>query len=80
MKILGAFAQTIGYVFLVLWIVGAFTPIKFSVSVTGPDTPDITAFSCDAGDSFWTRRKYLCSREEWAAQHQQQNNHPTSGD
>ena len=71
MKIVNALAQTIGYSFIVLWIIGAFTPIKFSVSVTGPEAPSITAFSCDAGDSFWTRRKYLCSYEEWATQNQQ---------
>lgn len=68
MKTINTLAQVVGYLVVALWLMGAFTPLNFSLRLVGPDVPGVIAYSCEAGDSFWTRRKYLCSREEWASQ------------
>lgn len=80
MKFINMIAQAVGYTVIVMWLLGSTTPMDFQIRFASQAVgQDENIYSCDAGDTFWTRRKYLCGRDEWASQHQQNNPQP-SGD
>ncbi len=69
MKFINILAQAVGYTVIVMWLLGVAAPVDFRISFTSQaEESGENIYSCDAGDSFWTRRKYLCNRAEWAAQ------------
>ena len=68
MKFMDCLAQGVGYVVMVMAVLGALTDMKFTLRLTGPDVHLATLYTCESGDSIATRKKYLCSREEMEAQ------------
>lgn len=68
MKFMDCLAQGVGYVVMVMAVLGAFSDMKFTLRLTGPDVHQATLYTCESGDSVLTRKKYLCSREEMEAQ------------
>ena len=68
MKFMDCLAQGVGYVVMVMAVLGALTDMKFTLRLTGPDVHIATLYTCESGDSIATRKKYLCSREEMEAQ------------
>lgn len=68
MKFLNNLAQGVGYCVMLMCLIGAVTPMKFTLRLTGPDVHLDTLYTCESGDSIATRKKYLCSREEMEAQ------------
>lgn len=68
MTFLNNLAQGVGYVVMLMCLIGAVTPMKFTLRLTGPDVHLATLYTCESGDSVLTRKKYLCSREEMEAQ------------
>ena len=68
MTFLNNLAQGVGYCVMLMRLIGAVTPMKFTLRLTGPDVHLATLYTCESGDSIATRKKYLCSREEMEAQ------------
>lgn len=68
MKFMDCLAQGVGYVVMVMAVLGALSDMKFTLRLTGPDVHLATLYTCESGDSIATRKKYLCSREEMEAQ------------
>lgn len=68
MTFLNNFARGVGYYVMLMCLIGAVTPMKFTLRLTGPDVHLATLYTCESGDSIATRKKYLCSREEMEAQ------------
>lgn len=68
MSFLNNLAQAVGYIVMCMALIGAVTPMKFTLRLTGPDVHFATLYTCESGDSIATRKKYLCSREELEAQ------------
>lgn len=67
MKFMDCLAQGVGYVVMVMAVFGALTDMKFTLRLTGPDVHLATLYTCESGDSVLTRKKYLCSQQEWEA-------------
>ena len=68
MTFLNNLAQGVGYCVMLMCLIGAVTPMKFTLRLTGPDVHLATVYTCESGNSIATRKKYLCSREEMEAQ------------
>lgn len=68
MRVLNNLAQAVGYIVTLMCLIGAVTPMKFTLRLTGPDVHLATIYTCESGDSIATRKKYLCSREEMEAE------------
>jgi hypothetical protein len=68
MTFLNNLAQGVGYYVMLMCLIGAVTPMKFTLRLTDPDVHLATLYTCESGDSVLTRKKYLCSREEMEAQ------------
>lgn len=68
MTFLNNIAQAVGYVVMVMAVLGAITDMKFTLRLVSPDVHLATLYTCESGDSVLTRKKYLCSREEMEAQ------------
>lgn len=68
MTFLNNFARGVGYYVMLMCLIGAVTPMKFTLRLTDPDVHLATLYTCESGDSVLTRKKYLCSREEMKAQ------------
>ena len=68
MTFLNNLAQGVGYCVMLMCLIGAVTPMKFTLRLTGPDVHLATVYTCESGDSIATRKKHLCSREEMEAQ------------
>ncbi len=68
MTFLSNLAHVVGYFVMLMRLIGAVTPMKFTLRLTGPDVHLATLYTCESGDSIATRKKYLCSREEMEAQ------------
>ena len=68
MTFLSNLAHVVGYFVMLMCLIGAVTPMKFTLRLTGPDVHLATLYTCESGDSIATRKKYLCSREEMEAQ------------
>lgn len=68
MTFLNNFARGVGYYVMLMCLIGAVTPMKFTLRLTDPDVHLVTLYTCESGDSVLTRKKYLCSREEMEAQ------------
>ena len=68
MTFLNNLAQGVGYCVMLMRLIGAVTPMKFTLRPTGPDVHLATIYTCESGNSIATRKKHLCSREEMEAQ------------
>lgn len=68
MTFLNNIAKVVGYCVMLMCLIGAVTPMKFTLRLTGHDVHFATLYTCESGDSIATRKKYLCSREEMEAQ------------
>jgi len=68
MTFLNNFAQAVGYIVMLMCLIGALTDMKFTLRLTDPDVHLATLYTCESGDSVLTCKKYLCSREEMEAQ------------
>ena len=68
MTFLNNLAQAVGYIVMLMCLIGAVTPMKFTLRLTGPDVHLATVYTCESGNSIATRKKYLCSREEMESQ------------
>ena len=68
MTFLNNLAQGVGYCVMLMRLIGAVTPMKFTLRLTSPDVHLATVYTCESGNSIATRKKYLCSREEMEAE------------
>lgn len=64
-------AMAVGYFVMALWLAGSLGVGDFYMRY-GPANYDQTKhYTCESGDSFWTRKKYACDFREWVSQQAQ---------
>lgn len=66
MKAANRLALIVGYVVIGLFMAGAFGMCDFQIRLSRE--PKTISYTCEAGDSLFTRRKYVCGAREWADQ------------
>lgn len=66
MRAMNGFAMVVGYGTVFLWLLGAFGAGDFSLRFGPAARTDGKTYTCHAGDSFWSRRKYACDFKEYA--------------
>jgi len=70
MRYMNAMTMAVGYLVITLWLAASLGVGDFHMQY-GPANSDQTKqHTCQSGDSFWTRKKYVCDFPEWEAQQQ----------
>lgn len=70
-KTLNLLAMTVGYVVLAFWLAGSIGVGDFYMRYGQANHDQTKHYTCQSGDSFWTRKKYACDFREWVDQQAQ---------